>query len=96
VEAWRELLEAQARSGLTVAEFCRRQGLCSKSFWRVRKALGQAPLGAEPSPFVRIETPGASALAVPASRVRLRLGRCEWELSGLPLAELIQLMEALA
>ena len=37
VEAWKEPFEAQARSGVTVREFCRKRGLCAKSFMRRRK-----------------------------------------------------------
>ena len=95
-KAWRELFEAQTRSGLTVTEFCRMQGLCAKSFWRSRKALGQASPGDSPSPFVRIEAGAAPSIEAPPPRFRLRLGRCEWELTGLSLKELIRVMAALA
>lgn len=96
VEAWRELFKAQTRSGLTVTEFCRTQGLCAKSFWRSRKALGQALPSDSPSQFVRIEATAAASIEAPLPRFRLRLGRCEWELTGLPLKELIKVMAALA
>lgn len=81
---------------MTVTEFCRSQGLCAKSFWRSRKALTQVAPVTAPSPFVRIEGAAAPPIKAPATCVRLRLGRCEWELSGLPLKQLIQVMAALA
>ena len=91
-EAWRGLFEAQARSGMTVREFCGKRGLCARSFARRKKELGEA---AE-SPFVRVEAAPSWRAKARESRVRLRLGRCEWELRGLALDELAHLMAALA
>jgi hypothetical protein len=97
-EAWRELFEAQARSGMTVREFCAQRGVCARSFQRHRKAQGQdAVIVSTPaSAFVRIEAVHASSREVPVPRARLRVGRCEWELSGFGLEELIQVTAALA
>ncbi len=39
--AWRERLARHKESGLTVAEFCRREGVCGASFYQWRKRLGQ-------------------------------------------------------
>jgi hypothetical protein len=57
---------------------------------------GQEAVKAPDSPFVRIEAAQASSREVAVPRVRLRVGRCEWELSGLGLDELIQVMATLA
>ena len=38
--AWRERLARHKESGLTVAEFCRREGVCGASFYQWRKRLG--------------------------------------------------------
>ncbi len=91
-EAWRELFEAQARSGMTVREFCGKRGLCFRSFSRRKRELGYDPQ----STFVRVTTAPAPPAEAHGPLVRLRLGRCEWELRGVPLDELARLMEALA
>lgn len=94
-EAWRELFEAQARSGMTVREFCGKRGLGARSFSRRRRELGEDVRAAVQSSFVRIEPAPPRATAM-EPRVRLRLGRGEWELSGLALDDLLRLMAALA
>jgi hypothetical protein len=44
-EQWRERLAAQKRSGLSVKQFCREQGLTEYSFYAWRKRLrGEAPV----------------------------------------------------
>jgi hypothetical protein len=94
-EEWRALIEAQARSGLSMQRFCRERGVCPTRFSLRRKALGQeAP--AEPSPFVRVERVVAPVPEGMGPRARLRLGRCEWELMGLAPEELARVMQALA
>ena len=95
-EAWRELFEAQVRSGMTVREFYAKRGLCARSFLRRRKEQGQEAVNVPASPFVRIEATPTSSPEVPVPRARLRVGRCECELSGLGLDELIHVMAALA
>lgn len=94
-EEWRALFEAQARSGKPAAAFCREHGLCPKYFSLRKKALGRAPIDSPP-PFVRVEREPAAQVETPARAVRLRLGRCEWELCGLTFDELARLMQALA
>lgn len=80
-EHWRALLEAQQRSGLNLAAFCRRRGLRkgTLSFWkwklRHEAAVGgrrAAPAGGRTGPvkFVPIQLtarPGASEPAPPAA-----------------------------
>lgn len=36
---WRERIHAQTLSGLAMTEFCRQQGLCSKTFYRWKSRL---------------------------------------------------------
>ncbi len=42
-ERWAEFLAEQARSGLSVAEFCRRKQLPQNSFYLWRRKLGGSP-----------------------------------------------------
>jgi transposase-like protein len=46
---WKERLAAQQRSGLSIAEFCRREGIAPPSFyvWRKRLSLGGENRAAE-------------------------------------------------
>jgi hypothetical protein len=41
--AWEGLVAGQARSGLTIAAYCRRERICTASFYRWRGILGAAP-----------------------------------------------------
>lgn len=92
-EAWRELIAAQVRSGMTVAAFCREHGLSQNYFSLRKKRLRRSTQACAQSPFVRIEP----MLAGPVGpHARLQLGRCEWELSGFTLDDLTRLMVALA
>jgi len=93
---WRALFEAQARSGGTAEEFCREHGLCPKYFSLRKKALGQVVAVVKTSPFVRVEPVATPALLASVPQVRLRLGRCECELTDVALGEVVCLMQALA
>lgn len=93
---WRALVEAQARSGLTAAEFCREHGVNPQYFSLRKKALGQVATVAVPSPFVRVKPLATPAFLVSVPQVRLRLGRCECELTDVPLDEVVRLMQAMA
>jgi len=55
-EVWRELIQRQKKSGLTVAAFCQQQGVSGWSFyqWRKRLAMNQ------PVRFALVETGEAS------------------------------------
>lgn len=97
VDDWSALFEAQVRGGLTAAQFCREQGLCPKYFsLRKRMQGAREKEGTAPSPFVRVEPVAEPRPDAPSPRVRLRLGRCEWELAGLAVGDLARLMQALA
>jgi hypothetical protein len=76
--------------------FCREQGLCPKYFSLRKRTLIAREGDAAPSPFVRVEPVAELRPEAPSPRVRVRLGRCEWELAGLAVGELARLMQALA
>lgn len=59
-KAWWKLLARFAGSGLTVAAFCRREGIGTASFYRWRSQLGPASADAAQSPVARA-LPGATA-----------------------------------
>jgi hypothetical protein len=76
---WEELVEQQAASGLSPAEFCRREGLSLASFARWRARCGEPNSGR--TPFVEWSVPqigsvglqpGEMELVLPGG-VRLRL-----------------------
>lgn len=79
--AWERRVAAQGRSRLTVAEFCRREGVSPASFYAWRKRLQQpeAAAGSEPlfvalqmpdvppwSGGLQIELPGGAVVRLPA------------------------------
>jgi transposase-like protein len=59
---WREIVARQEQSGLTVTEFCEKEGLKAASLygWRVR--LRQEPTGTKSSPSIS-SRPGAQKTA---------------------------------
>lgn len=77
-EYWRERIAAQERSGLSVQQFCKEQGLNNPSFYYWRKRLRQQT----PVRFALVETAGGPQhnssehcleLALPTGE-RLRIG----------------------
>jgi len=84
--AWREIVERQGQSGLTVLEFCEREGIKAASLygWRSRlreEAQSQPVSGTVPKTAKRSETSSSGfidlgSLGAGASRfeVRLELG----------------------
>jgi len=78
--AWRERLERQRRSGLSVAAFCRRERVSPPSFyhWRKRLAAADRPLfvpvqvadDAPASAGLEIELPGGAVVRLPAGTSR--------------------------
>ena len=92
-EYWRERIEAQQHSGLSVQQFCKEQGLNNPSFYYWRKRFRQRP----PVRFALIETGGAPPpapsehcleLVLPAGE-RMRIG------AGVNAAVLRTVLEAL-
>jgi hypothetical protein len=76
-QQWRALIEAQARSGLSIAAFCRARGVCIGSMdnWRKRlRAEDSRPEAVELSPpaFVEIAQPMRALDA--GVKLRLELG----------------------
>ena len=77
-DEWLELVERQKGSGLSVAEFCRRNGLTENSFYRWRRLLGDevevpfVSLSVVASPTVDVELPGGAIVKAAASRETLR------------------------
>jgi len=73
-QQWRALIEAQARSGMSIAAFCRDHGVCVGSMdnWRKRLRDENALPGAqEPSPPAFVEL--AQPLRTVEAGVKLRL-----------------------
>jgi hypothetical protein len=48
--AWRQRLQRQAASGLSIAAFCAREGVSSTSFQAWKRRLADRPLPARPAP----------------------------------------------
>jgi transposase-like protein len=83
-EVWRERLERHARSGASIAEFCRREGISPPSFYQWRKRLSVVQRAAERPRFVpvhraedsgsadgvEIELPGGVRVRLPAGASR--------------------------
>jgi len=75
---WRDLVERQRSSGLSVAAFCRRDGVAASSFFAWKRKLGFVP--ATPA-FVEATVAGTPPPPPPPARsagrveVRLRGGR---------------------
>ncbi len=76
---WRKLVAGQARSGETVAAFCRRRGLCEPHFYWWKKRLGEA-IGTK---FVEVKLAPPAPIAPwaagdPRLEVRLANGQSPW------------------
>ena len=69
---WRGLIQRWRRSSLSVAEFCRQQGLAQASFFQWRKRLEDEAPREEPLRFVQLPTPVWSATSL--AEIRLPSG----------------------
>lgn len=67
---WRDLIERQRASGLSVAVFCRRDGVAASSFFAWKRKLGSTP--ATPV-FVEATVAGTPPPPRSAGRVEVRL-----------------------
>ncbi len=81
---WQGIVAEQGRSGLGVAEFCRRHHVPPASFYQWRKKLGEAkptegalaarrtfvPLSLASAAGVRVELPGGAVVCLPAGDER--------------------------
>ncbi len=71
---WERLLAKQAGSGLSIAEFCRRNEISAASFYQWRKKLGQkasvaeafVPVAIVGATTLRVEFPGGVVMQLPA------------------------------
>ncbi len=74
---WRERLDRQAASGLSISAFCEREGVSSASFhsWKRRLAERSLPALPEPSVFlpVRLTSPVTQASPPITPRVEIEL-----------------------
>ena len=57
---WREVIEAQEASGLSVLAFCEREKLSRSAFARWRRELSQGSAGAAEASFVELPMPRAA------------------------------------
>jgi putative transposase len=80
-QAWREVLRRFDGAGTSVAEFCKREGVCESSFHRWRSRLVATPGGgalverapqSTPATFVDLGALGAAGPAL-APRIDLKL-----------------------
>lgn len=57
---WRNVLERQAGSGLSIRQFCAQEGIGQPSFYAWRRRLGGRPNGGAGSPRARRKSAGTS------------------------------------
>ena len=70
---WRELVDEQAGSGLSIAEFCRRNDVSQASFYQWRKKLRESasareafvPVSILTATGVSVELPGGAVVRLP-------------------------------
>jgi transposase-like protein len=89
---WRERMRRYQRAGLTVAEFCRQEGVSVPSFYQWRKRLDQPSQRSPRLPaFQQVMLSGGAVVAVELpSGVRLELPAEHVELVRGVVAELLQ------
>jgi len=90
-EQWQDLIQAQAASGLSAAEFCKQQGLNDKYF-SLRKQQLRQPVS--DSAFVPVAKAVGDSSKTNSSEFTLNYGQCAIQFKRAPtvawLAELIQ------
>lgn len=70
---WGSLVTGFASSGLTLEDYCAREGICRASFYRWRALLGGAATGVSVAPAAESAFVDLGTLATPSSRLELRL-----------------------
>ena len=55
-QQWLELIQEQKNSGLSIAEFCRREGLQDKYFYKRKSDLEKTSQPKASSPFIQLES----------------------------------------
>ena len=84
---WRERLERQRRSGLSIAAFCEREGVSTAAFYQWRRRLSEQNSPLQQSPLfvpvtvraaagVRIELPGGAVVHLPGDADERLLQSC--------------------
>ncbi|HEX4130917.1 MAG TPA: hypothetical protein VHZ24_12820 [Pirellulales bacterium] len=68
-DEWRETISAQAGSGLSIAAYCRDQGISQPSFFVWRRRLRQTP------PFIEVKTLESEKEDTVGIEIHLRGGR---------------------
>jgi transposase-like protein len=99
---WRDAIARQARSGLSVREFCKRHGLSEPSFYERRRTYRErdAVEVAAPPAFVPVVVrDGQSAVTMPEANLVIelrggRLLRLPGSISAGRVAELVRALEA--
>ena len=95
---WREIIQRQRASGMSVTEFCRRHGVAASSFFGWKRKLGSFPAaGVFVEAKIAPALPAASAVSV--MEIRLRHGRRVLVGRGFDrdlLAEVIAVLEGLS
>ncbi len=91
-ETWRQRIERQRRSGLTVSEFSRQEGVSTASFYRWQQEVGAAA-AATAKPTVRRRAAKTTApIAKPASPIRTDATFVQLPLASAPTNPWIELM----
>ena len=69
-QQWLELIQEQKNSGLSIAEFCRREGLQDKYFYKRKSDLENTSLTRSHSPFIQLESNTKQSEAKTTIRVK--------------------------
>lgn len=60
-EDWRKLIQQQADSPLTVADFCQQQALCQSNFYKRKSDLNNRTDQPQPTRFISVSKPKISS-----------------------------------
>lgn len=82
---WCELIEQQKASGLSAAEFCRRNSINDKYLSTLKQKLKKSA-----DNFVRVAAPAARPTSVPASGIKVRV--VELEIPGEAVGETLAIL----
>lgn len=91
VAKWKGILKEQARSGLSIAGFCREHGISQPSFYQWRRKLQEAASEAEEPTFVQLSVAGPEAtdsVVIELANATVRIQSCSPEMLAASLATL--------
>lgn len=96
IARWREIVEQQRGSGLTITAFCRRMGVAQASFfaWR-RKLRAGVSLRGLGEMFAEVKVAPQPATGSSAIELRLSNGRCVLVRAGFDQRTLLELVATL-